>query len=324
MMHDPGRALVDAVAGGARVLVTGPVAPDGDSIGAAFALARILRERGVEVVVGGTAPRRYQYLAAVAEMVPDERIAGPFAAVVIVDGDRHRLEPNVGRCFADAPIRAIVDHHVSSTPDGYTHAWIDPRCESTCGMLLRAFREWGVVVDRTLAELLFTGIVFDTGAFRHPNTTPELLRLCADLLATGIDHAQISVKVLSERSTNGVHVMGQILAGASFLRIGPNQLSVGRADRATMATVADGDLEGVVEALINSDGTDLAALLVEREDGTVKYSLRSRGAVDVAQLARQLHPTGGGHPRAAGASFAGALAAAEQHLVETLSRVTQT
>jgi DHHA1 domain len=128
------------------------------------------------------------------------------------------------------------------------------------------------------------------------------------------------VKVLSERSRNGVLVMGQVLAGATFASPGGVQLCIGRVPRSAMLTIVDGDLEGVVDALLNSEDIEMASLLIERPNG-VKYSLRSRGRVDVAALARQLDPTGGGHPRASGASFNGSLAAAEQHLVETLTRV---
>jgi bifunctional oligoribonuclease and PAP phosphatase NrnA len=314
----PADAILDVLVRARRVLLTGPSAPDGDSIGACLALGRELRRRGVDVVQAGRVPPRYQWMPDARSMVAEDQLADGFSAVVVLDGDRHRLHPVVERLFDRAEVKGIVDHHASTTPDGYTHAWLDPAAESACGMLLRAFRRWGAPVDREVAELLYTGLLFDTGGFRHSNTTPETHRLAADLIATGIDHAAIAVRVLLERTPPGLLVMGRALAGAVHHDLADLRVSVGRVRHDELATLVDGDLEGVVDALLNTVGTEIAALLIERSPGSVKYSLRSRGRVDVAQLAHRLHPTGGGHPRAAGASFGGTLDEAEQHLIAAL------
>ncbi|MEQ1566555.1 MAG: DHH family phosphoesterase [Myxococcota bacterium] len=317
---DAGREIVDALARRRRVLLTGPVAPDGDSIGACLALARVLRRPGgPEVTVAGAVPPRYRWLGPTVEMVAEHELDHGYDAVVVLDGDRHRLHPEVERRFDQAELRGIVDHHGSTRPDGYTHWWLEPSTESTCGMLLRGLRRWGVPLDRELAELLYTGLVFDTGGFRHANTGPETHHLAAELLATGIDACAIAVRVLAERSPAGLRVMGQVLASATFHPAASGPVCVGRVPHEAHSTLVDGDLEGVVEALLNTDGTEVAALLLERAPGVVKYSLRSRGGVDVAALAHRLHPSGGGHPRAAGATFRGALGDAEHLLLSSLT-----
>jgi len=56
--------------------------------------------------------------------------------------------------------------------------------------------------------------------------------------------------------------------------------------------------EGVIDHLRSIAGVDAVALIREREDGTHKVSLRSRGEVDVEKIAR--HHGGGGHRNAAG------------------------
>jgi bifunctional oligoribonuclease and PAP phosphatase NrnA len=310
--------IFDVLTHSGRVLLTGPTAPDGDSIGACLALQRVLRERGVDAVVAGSPPLRYRWLVGADQMVPDDAVADDFTAVVVLDGDRHRLSRPITDRFERAPVRGIIDHHASTRPDGYTHVWLDPRSESACGMLLRAFRRWGVPIDAALADLLYTGIVFDTGGFRHSNTLPETHVLAAELVATGIDHAAIAIRTLFERTPAGLRAMGQILADADQVLEG--RLCIGRAPITLQRELAlvEGDLEGVVDALVNTVGTEVAALLIERDDGTVKYSLRSRGDLDVAKVAQQLHPTGGGHPRASGASIRGSIAVAEQALLDVL------
>lgn len=320
-VHDPASRVFEAlVAAEGRVLITGPVGPDGDSVGACLAFARVLRDRGARVVVAGDLPARYRWMPGAGDIVADAQVAGPFAAAVVLDGDRHRLPRPIAPLYEAAPVRAIVDHHGSTDPHGYSHAWLEPRTESTTGMLLRAFRRWGLSIDRELAELLYTGLVFDTGGFRHANTGPETHRLAAELVATGIDHATIAIRTLAERSLPALRAMGRILADAEW--VVDQRLCLGRVPVALQRELGlvDGDLEGVVDALINTDGTEIAALLIARPDNTVKYSLRSRSSRDVAALARVLHPSGGGHPRAAGALVAATLADAEAHLLAALRR----
>jgi phosphoesterase RecJ-like protein len=319
-------ALVGALTACRRVLLTGPTAPDGDSLGACLALARELARRGGTAVLAGVVPARYRWMPGAERFVAEdlllERGPEPFDAVVVLDGDRHRLHPVVQRLFAAAPVKGIVDHHASTRRDGYTHAWVEPRAESTCGMLARAMLRWDVPLDPELAAVLYTGLLFDTGGFRHSNTRPDTLRLAARLLEAldgRFEHDVIAVRVLCERTPGALLAMGRILGEVAYHEV-PSGLRVAVA-RATQAIVVsvDGDLEGVVDAVLNTVGTDVGALLVERGPGSVKYSLRSRGSVDVARLAARLHPTGGGHPRAAGASFRGSLDQAEARLIEAIS-----
>jgi bifunctional oligoribonuclease and PAP phosphatase NrnA len=316
--------VLSALRDGGKVLLTGPVGPDGDSIGACLALQRVLEAEGIEVVVAGVPPARYAWLPGADRMVPDDQLPDAFGAVAVLDGDRHRLTPEVERRFARAPIKAIVDHHGSTRADGYTHAWIEPSAESTCGMLLRAFRAWEVPLDRELAEQLYVGLVFDTGGFRHSNTTPETHRLAAELLQVGIDHAAISARILAERRPAAVRAMGAVLSEARWAFDG--RLAIGAVPLALQRSLAlaEGDLEGVVDVLIHAVGTDVAALLVERPGGQVKYSLRSRGDIDVAQVAHQLAVTGGGHPRAAGAVVDATIDEAAERVCDVLAGLMST
>ncbi len=304
--------LLDACRAQNRVLLTGPIGPDGDSLGACLALQRVLGSVGVSSAVVGSVPRRYRWMPGITEVIPDRALSGRWPAVVVLDGDRHRLTEPAGQAFTQADFRGIVDHHGSTRPDGYDLAWLEPRAGSTCEMLLAALPAWGVSLDRELATLLYTGIVFDTGGFRHANTTPATLSAAAELLALGVDHAGIVSRVLHERTAAGLRLSGQIYEGFS-LRCGGG-LCIGQASVGDLATIAEGDLEGVPENLLQVEGVEVSALLLERPNGAVKYSLRSRGRFDVSAMAARLSPTGGGHARAAGAVVRATLSEAADRL----------
>jgi phosphoesterase RecJ-like protein len=59
------------------------------------------------------------------------------------------------------------------------------------------------------------------------------------------------------------------------------------------------DLEGLVEYARSIEGTEVAILFRETNDGATKISFRSNGEIDVNAVARQFG--GGGHVKAAGA-----------------------
>lgn len=318
-----GRALLDALSGCERVLLTGPLDPDGDSLGACLTLQRVLRAQGVPADVTGEPSYRYTWMPGAHNLLSDDALKEHYDAVVVLDGDRHRLTPGVHAAFERAPVKGIIDHHASTRPDGYTVLWLDAAATSTCEMIYELLGDLGHPVDTDIAALLYAGAIFDTGGFRHSNTTPQTHRMAAHLLSLGIDHASISAKVLMERRQAGVRAAGRVLSGASFaldgaLAIGAVPLSMRRE-----LGLLPGDLEGIVDGLVHTVGVEVAVLLIQHSDQRVKASLRSGGSLDVAALAQRLAPSGGGHQKAAGALIEAPVAEAETRVREVVAAMFQ-
>jgi len=304
-----------------HILLTGPIGPDGDSIGACLALARCCRALGARVDVAGSPGQRYAWMDGADAMIPDERIGldgAVYDLVIVLDGDRHRLASPVERAFSAAARRGIIDHHGTTTADGYDVALIDRDSSSTCEMVLRIMDSWGQALDRTQAGLLYVGVLFDTGGFRHSNTTVDTLRASARLLEQGIQHSRITTRVLLERRPNAMRLHGRVLEEASFHGDGAVVQGVLSQELYRALELAPGDLEGIVDSMIYVRGVEVAVLLVERAGGAVKLSLRSRGQVDVAEVARALHPSGGGHAKAAGVVLDEPLARARERVPRLL------
>jgi len=303
------------------ILISGPAEPDGDSIGACLALQRWLLAVGKASQVAGNPGYRYAWMPGASEMVPDARISGTPDAVVVLDGDRHRLAPGVDRAFRAARVQAIIDHHGSNTPEGYTHAWLEPHATSTCEMLFDAMQAAGHPLDPDLATLLYVGSIFDTGGFRHSNTTSATHRMAAALLEHGVDTAGIALKVLLERRIGGFRAAGWI-SQHSELHLN-DRVHIGRLTHQEHRQfgLVGGDLEGVVESLLHVSGVEVSVLLTEKADGTSKVSMRSRGDINVARVAGEISKTGGGHPKAAGASVPAALDDTQRLILQALRAV---
>ncbi len=306
------QGLSERVSGARRALLCGPVEVDGDSIGACLALASVLRgvNDRLETVVAavGPIPRPYSFLVGVDQFVGPEDVIGSFDLAFVLDGVRHRIG-DLGAAFDSASTRVLVDHHVSSDPSGYDLSLLDPSSASTCEMVYAIARDprFDVPVDRAMAQQLYTGIAYDTGVFRYSCTTPDTLRVAAELLETGIDAQQIIERVFLDTPYEDTLFRGRILSGARRAAGGEIALASVPLALREACSVGDGATDGVVNGLVFIEGVEVGCLLVERPGGWVKLSLRSRGRVNVAAVARSLADTGGGHDRAAGVTLEGTL-----------------
>ena len=295
-----------------RALLTGPVEVDGDSIGATLALATILERANPDLEVVAVSavplPERYRFLDGADRFVAPPAVTGTFDLAFLLDGVRHRIG-KVGPTFDAADVRVLVDHHISSDPADYDMALLDSRRASTCDIVFDVARHplFDVPVDRAMAAQLYTGIAFDTGVFRYSCTTPDTLRLAAVLLETGIDAQQIVERVFLDSEYDDTIFRGRVMSDIRL--VGDGKIAYACVPRAlreeTRATGAA--TEGLINSLIFIDGVEVAALLNERVDGVVKLSFRSRGRVNVAQVASSLSPEGGGHDRASGVTLRGTM-----------------
>ena len=267
----------------------------------------------------GPVPKRYAFLRNVGRCRTVQQLSGTYDLAIVMDGDRTRLG-EVSSYFESAGQKVLFDHHRSSDASGYDLAVLDPDAASTCELVhqLMASPAFGCSLTPQIAEALYTGIVYDTGSFRFSNTSGSTLRIAADLLGQGIDHQNINEAVFLCSSYEAKVFRGK--AVASSARSADGRVVWAEISRAFMGACGVGpeDTEGIVNQLVFSNGAEVAAVLIERGRQSVKISLRSRGRVNVSELAVALSPGGGGHARAAGATLAASLKDARQTVVATL------
>ena len=286
-----------------RILLSGPSSPDGDSVGACLALCALLEQLGcTQVDVAGDLSFRYSWLPNAARCIGNHEISTQYEMVIILDGDRHRLTQSVHDAFHHATTTAIIDHHRSTSTDGYTVALLDSKASSTCSMIFELAEAWGCQIDAQIATNLYAGLVFDTGAFRHQNTTPETLDMAKALMSHGIDHSLISAKILSERRPEGVQLLSHVLQNIQFMNDRSISIGIIRQTHFHQLGCIEEDIEGIVEQLLYITGVEVAALCIEKNSHALKVSLRSRSEINVAALAQSISTRGGGHIRAAGAT----------------------
>ena len=289
--------------------------PDGDTVGAAIALAMALRklDRKPAVVCADPLPPSLAFVpeSAVIGLVPPE---DPDLLVTVDVSDPGML----GSLRADFErLRACrtllnIDHHASDTRYGDVNV-VDVSAASTAEIVFDLLHLLGVAIDTPMATALLTGIINDTHSFQNANTSPRALHTAAALVAAGAQPSVITYHVLLRRRPQAALLWARTLATMRLDDNGRVASAVATSEMLEACRGETADLDGIVEFLRNIDGVDLAFLLKQAPEGHFKASVRTTGRVDAVALTAPFG--GGGHRRAAGCDLAGPPDAARAVLI---------
>ncbi len=291
--------------------------PDGDAMGSSLGWARILSGVGkqVQVITPDAFPHFLNWLPGCENVQVYDRDTRE-AEKSFADSDGvFCLDFNAPGRMGDAweflkgagkPL-IVVDHH--QAPDSFAnHYYTDDTASSTAEMIFRLASELGFenLVDQDVAYCLYTGLVTDTGSFRFDSVSPDVLRIAASLIETGMDHTRVYAEVYDSNTLSRLRLQGFALSEKlQVIEDGRVAYITLSADELAQFSFQKGDTEGLVNYGLSISGVRLAAFFSEK-DGVIKISFRSKGQVNVNELARA-HFNGGGHVNAAGGRGDGAM-----------------
>jgi len=305
--------------GGGRFLLTSHVNPDGDSVASQCAVRLLIERLGgkADIVNSHPVPRSYQFLPGTSRFrTRAPKSWKPYSAVIVLDcGSASRasglLEPR-------PPLPVVnIDHHATNPGYGDLNLVVPDAC-STAEIIHGLAISLGVRPEGGLAEALYTGILTDTGSFRHGNATPRAFRIASLLVGSGVDPARIARAVYESVTFETLQVLGETLAG--LRRTPDGRVSWIRLPFAVLGKLASpAESEEWASYPRALDTAVISICFKESEPGLVRLSFRSKGTIDVAALAARWG--GGGHRNAAGATVHGSLEAVERTVIAAASRL---
>lgn len=287
-----------------KIAVIGHARPDGDCIGSQVGLARVLTAAGADVVCvnGDPVPRRLQFLVRNTPFLRTDDIlatAAEYTAVFVDCADGARCGARLQSAFP-RPL-AMFDHHISN--QGYAeHDFIDVGSSATAEILAGIFVDLGLSIDADAAKALYAGILTDTGQFRFPSTSRRSFMLAAELLACGARPDEAGFELYERESIGKLRLLESFLQSLRLECDG--RLCIGLLPKGIFAATGSDteDTEGLVDYARAIDGVEVGVLIEERDNGTLKASLRAKNpAYRVDRIAAQFN--GGGHACAAGLSL---------------------
>lgn len=267
--------------------------PDGDAVGSAVATVHYLRARGVDAALlsPDPIPERLLFLC---EGVPF--FEGTPRELVTVDVASPAQAGRLSHLLGECDTVYMIDHHELSTP--FAPHYIRPEASAVGEVLYELFGEEHLPSE--IATPLYAAIASDTGCFRFQNVRPKTHRAAAALLACGVPASDLARKLFDTRTDGELSAIAYAIQNShSYFDGRLSVLAISR-DALCESGCCEADFDGVIDTVRSRRGVEVAAVIRERADGSVRLSLRTTGA-DAASLCAKFG--GGGHRVAAGCTL---------------------
>ncbi|MBE6732446.1 MAG: bifunctional oligoribonuclease/PAP phosphatase NrnA [Ruminococcaceae bacterium] len=290
--------------------------PDGDTLGAGYALYYGLKEIGKQasVICPDVIPKKYDYFVHETDHVDINN-----ATVISVDVADKRLLGSLCEIFGDK-IDLAIDHHISNTRFS-KNLYLDADAAATCQIIFELLTLMRVNINTLTAKALYTGIATDTGCFKYSNVTYKTHIITAQLYEYPIDAAEINKLMFDMKSRRLLELEQTVLNTAEFHFDDRCMLLTVTADIQEKTGCSGPDLEGLSVISRSVEGVDAGVTIKQTDDNEYKISLRTYPPLDASLICKKLG--GGGHKGAAGASLEGDLESVKAQVLSAVREVME-
>ena len=290
--------------------------PDGDALGSMLSLGLALEKKGKKVTFYCDTPisaRNSKFAGSNRIVLPNDEVHELGISVDSSDIDR------LGGCvksFLSCKSQIAIDHHKSFKR--FTETCYVEKDACACALIIYKLLKEMRLIDKTVAQLLFEGIVTDSGCFAYPSVTPETHQIAAELMLYDFDAADAIYKVYRSTSKERFNLKCRVLAKAKLYCDGQVGVIVFTAEDFAKTSTSPVDTEGIINELIDIESVKVAYALSQVGNLNYKLSIRSKDPIDANEIASVYG--GGGHKNAAGCRVNGYLEDIIERIVNLANR----
>ncbi|MGA2612587.1 MAG: bifunctional oligoribonuclease/PAP phosphatase NrnA [Spirochaetia bacterium] len=298
-------AAIDFLTRTEKLIVTAHETPDGDAIGSECAMHRALLVMGKRAIIlnSDPTPRKFMFLdpdSSVCVLQDEEQVPSDvetYALLMLDTNDIHNIGSVASLVLPRVREYFIIDHH-ENEEDVLTGNLILKSASSTAEIVYQLLRELGVEIDFPMAEALYTGIIYDTGSFIYPKTTAITFDIARDLVQKGVQPNSVYTHVYESNSVSALLLQSRVLSTLE-LALG-NHVAVLTMSKEMIRDSGANyeEADGLINIPLRSEDVRVSIFFKENMEGLLRCSLRSKGVIDVAEIAQMFG--GGGHRTAAG------------------------
>lgn len=279
--------------------------PDGDTLGSGMALSRALSLLNIrnEVVNEGEVPEKFLFLPGFDGIVKTPTFDAE--GYICVDSSEEARLGELQRVYLagarKGKITVNIDHHVSNTRYA-KYNFVRSR-SSNCENVSDLIRALGVPFDEEIACCLMTGIVTDSGGFSHSDVNGGTFRAAALAADAGADVNEITYRLFREQSKSRAMMYAHVISRLRFFLSDRLAVALVTQDLLHGYGLKQDATEGIVDFGLTVSDVEVSVCLMEVRRGQYKASLRSKGKVNVNEVAGSFG--GGGHVLASGCMLFG-------------------
>lgn len=273
--------------------------PDGDCLGAGFALCYYLRGLGkkANLLNADGVPKKFEYLA---RDYAEQELDGEFVLAVDVADTKLLGEELEG--YADK-VDICIDHHGSNKLYA-KKTYLDADASAACLIIFELLCEMGYEPSGIIAECLYTGLATDTGCFLYENAKARTHIAAAKVIEAGVRAAEINRNMFIVKTRGRISAEAELLKNMRFFEDGKIAVMVVSNELIERTNLDRAELDGIAPLPVSVEGVRIGITFKEQEEkpGVYKASVRTVD-IDASDLASRFD--GGGHIRAAGFTVEG-------------------
>ena len=288
-----------------KVLIFSHNRPDGDTIGSATALRHALIKLGKEVdlVCDSVIPEKFFFIKGADCYLKTEEVLDIYDGFIAVDCSAKSMFNGAYNLFMSNKNTFNIDHHISNSKYAkFNYVEDRPACAELMCDIIECL---GVEIDEDIANSLLLGIVTDTGNFAHSNTTEKTLSYASKLVGKKANLHLIIQKMFKDQSRNRATLYSRVISKMRYYLEDKVGVIVISQNDLNECNANDTMTEGFIDFPLTVRTVEVAISLLEVADKRYKISFRSKGKVDVNEIASLYG--GGGHILASGAMLNGYL-----------------
>jgi bifunctional oligoribonuclease and PAP phosphatase NrnA len=316
--------ILNLVKSSNNILLSSHAGPDGDSLGSQLAFYLYLKSLGknVRMYNEGQIPHYFPGIVNVdlVETDPDKWLIpdGGFDLAVIFECTSLDRIGDVSKLINKDMNLINIDHHRENSNFG-KYNFVDINASSVGEMSHRIFKQAGFEINPDVAQFLYIAILTDTGRFHYTSTSPESMRVAADLVEAGVDVKNLTDTIYFNSSEAQLRLIGKILSEMEILYDGQVCFLKLLSKDLKRFNLDYSDMEGLVDWTMRIKGVKAGALLKDINNSFTKISLRSQGEINVCELAQKFD--GGGHLNASGCHINADLETSREKLLKAVEEM---
>ncbi len=313
------KKIADKIIKSNKIAITSHIRPDGDSIGSSLALYLMLKQLGKKVkYINKDKPQPPISFFPKTEIIEYRDIyPDKFDIVILIEcsTEERSGQKNLGHYF-----RILIDHHRSN--DGHVELnWVDPDKSAVAIMVYYLGKTLNIKFDKTIASLLYAGLVSDTGGFKFTNINAEAFQVASELIKLGADPIATNRLLFENYTKEKVLLISKVLGTLETYfddKVGFIFMYKSFLDELNLSDVETEDIVTIIRAIHK---IKLVAFFKENNDKSYRVSLRSRDNVDSSIIAETFG--GGGHLHASGFYIEGKIDNIKKTVIERINQHLQ-
>ena len=269
-------------------------------------MLRALRSIGKDVIIlnADPTPRKFAFLDAdnIVGVLEKERQmpaeVEDFSLLMLDTNDVRNIGQIASLVLPRVREHFIIDHHEHDRADVLGGNFIHKGASSTCEIIYQILREMGVPIDFPIAQALYAGILYDTGCFIYPKTTALTFEIARDLVATGVQPNFVYAKLFESNSISALLLQSRVLATLELRYSDHVAILTMQREMILDCGANYEEADQLINIPLRSEEVRVSVFFKENLEGLLRCSLRSKGNINVAEIAQRFG--GGGHKTAAG------------------------